>query len=261
MTAPENNSLYPAGLELGFRLDVSGAAFDNLKVRMYGVGAEVSSTDLPRLRMMQYGDDGSVTDITSAHTSNYVEGSTQHNSIFAVVAPLGVFDKVGPEMSLKGIAHEAAGLLYISSASPVAIQAVDRSTNPYVLAGVATSYYKLGAEPSAGCLAAPETCGAAVYAGPVSLPEGAHSLYSWSSDKAGNVGGVKAAELRFDGTPPVSELALNGTPITAGATAYATSADVLTLAGADTMSNGVSNGDRAEFPNKTGSNTWILRFL
>ena len=152
---PENNSLYPAGLELGFRLNVSGAAFDNLKVRMYGVGAEVSSTDLPRLRMMQYGDDGSVTDITSAHTSNYVEGSTQHKSIFAVVAPLGVFDKVGPEMSLEGIAHEAAGLLYISSASPVAIQAVDRSTNPYVLAGVAASYYKLGAEPSAGCLAAP----------------------------------------------------------------------------------------------------------
>lgn len=77
-------------------MEVSGAAYDRLKVRMHGVGSDVSSADLPRLRMLQYADDGTITDITSAHTATSVEGTTQHNSIFAVAAPVGVFAKIGP---------------------------------------------------------------------------------------------------------------------------------------------------------------------
>lgn len=98
--APPGSVIYPAALELGFELKLSGASYSSLKVRMRRVYSDISDGDLPRARMLQYGDDGGITDITTAQTRDYIEGVTHHNSIFAVAVPLGVFDKSGPVVSL-----------------------------------------------------------------------------------------------------------------------------------------------------------------
>jgi len=96
---------------------------------------------------------------------------------------------------------------------------------------VASTYYQLDAEPLP-----------AVYSGPFLLGEGAHSIYYYAVDNIDNLGEGRTAQLRVDGTAPGSALKLHGLPVSPGATVYATTEDLITLAAADAISNGVTSG-------------------
>ncbi|MHB0997228.1 MAG: fibronectin type III domain-containing protein, partial [Elusimicrobiales bacterium] len=246
---PFGDVIYPTNSGLGLELKLSGATYSSLKVQMRRVGSDISDGDLARARMLQYGDDGSITDITTARTRDYIEGVTHHNSVFAVSVPVGVFDKAGPVVSLTGAAPAADGTVYLSSTTRIGFDAADVSTNAYVLAGMASTYFLLDAEPTPDCLATPYnplatpgTCANHFYYEAFSATEGPHSLYYQGIDNAGNLGEPVIVTLRSDGTPPAAQLALNGAPITAGTTVYATAADTITLSAVDQLSNGVASG-------------------
>ena len=96
---------------------------------------------------------------------------------------------------------------------------------------MASTYYQLDAEPLP-----------AVYSGPFLLGEGAHSIYYYAVDNIDNLGEGRTAQLRVDGTAPGSALKLHGLPVSPGATVYATTEDLITLAAADAISNGVTSG-------------------
>ena len=96
---------------------------------------------------------------------------------------------------------------------------------------MASTYYQLDAEPLP-----------AVYSGPFLLGEGAHSIYYYAVDNIDNLGEGRTAQLRVDGTAPGSALKLHGLPVSPGATVYATTDDLITLAATDTISNGVASG-------------------
>ncbi|MHB0995280.1 MAG: chitobiase/beta-hexosaminidase C-terminal domain-containing protein, partial [Elusimicrobiales bacterium] len=246
---PFGDVIYPTNSGLGLEMKLSGATYSSLKVQMRRVGSDIADGDLVRAKMLQYGDDGSITDITTARTRDYIEGVTHHNSVFAVSVPVGVFDKAGPVVSLTGAAPAADGTVYLSSTTRIGFDAADVSTNAYVLAGMASTYFLLDAGPTPECLAtpynplaAPGTCANHFYYETFSTTEGVHSLYYQGIDNAGNLGEPVIVTLRSDGTPPAAELALNGAPIIAGSTVYATAADTITLSAADVLSNGVASG-------------------
>ncbi len=107
--------------------------------------------------------------------------------------------------------------------------------NPSDLSGIAGAYYKLDAEPTS------PTDGIFVpglnsISGITVTTEGAHPIYLWLKDRAGNVDHLfrnVGPPLRYDATPPTTTITLQGT---AGENNWFTSAVTFTLTSTDTMS-------------------------
>jgi len=249
-SAPEGDFLFPPELGRGWELKYTGITYDSLRVRQYGLPPGLTEAERSSIRMLERSGSGSVTDITTGHADNYVEGETHSNSVFMLAAPISLYDKTGPDVSFAvSRAFLDNNTVYVSSSASVTLSAKDTSASIYVLAGVASTYYLLDVEPTSGCLAtaynpgaAPGSCENPLYTGPFEIAEGTHSLSHWAVDNIGNIGLRETMGLRVDGTAPESVLEMNGTPITPGTTVYATTADTITLSGADIMSNGVISG-------------------
>lgn len=238
--APGSYVVYPPGLNRSLRLKYEGATYDGIKIKICGM----LPGDAPKMNIVHYKDDGTketlglvgtadeeyALDMADAdHCVTRLSGS---NSLFSLVAPISMYDNAGPVVVFKvDNSFEKDGVIYISSSASVALDAEDRSSNTFALAGAASTYYQLDAEPVP-----------AVYNGPFRLGEGEHSIHYYAVDKIDNLGESKTAQLRVDSTPPESMLLLNGQPIASGATVYATTADFTTLVATDTVSNGVYSG-------------------
>ena len=248
--APKGYALYPFGTGLGWRLTYTGVYYSGITIRICGLPSGLSEADLDRFEIYQYKDDGTVGGLDTTRVEGCVTAETGSNSIFALAAPISIYDQSGPEVYFSAsrvfVQDET---VYVSSTAQLSLTSVDLSSNTDVLAGVASTYYLLGAEPTAECLstaynpaAAPGTCENPLYTGAFNVPEGVRSLYRWAVDEIGNVGPVVNMALHSDGTTPAATLAINGAPITAGATVYATTADTITLTAEDIMSNGLASG-------------------
>ncbi|PJA16177.1 MAG: hypothetical protein COX65_03065 [Elusimicrobia bacterium CG_4_10_14_0_2_um_filter_56_8] len=220
-----------------------------MQVTVSGLPSGLSAADRAGFKLLHYKEDGTSEDVTTASTENSITGVSPGNNLFVLLAPLSVYDKSGPVTTVEARTYEKDGHIYISSASPVALYSVDISSDFNALAGVASTYYLLDAQPTQECFvaaynpeAAPGTCENHLYTGPFAVAEGIRSLYHLAVDKTGNAGYGTSVELRVDGTPPVSALEINGGMIAAGATIYAATTDVITLTATDTVSNGVASG-------------------
>jgi len=239
--APDKYVVEPPGSNHSLRLKYARAKYDGIKIKTCGM-LPGSTADM---KIIHYKDDGTQEilagvnptdeeyDLDIADADHCVTGLSGSNSLFSLVAPISKYDNAGPVVvfKLSGDTFEKDGAVYISSSSPVALDAEDRSSNTFALAGVASTYYQLDAEPIP-----------VVYNGPLLLNEGARSIYYYAVDKIDNIGEGKVAQLRVDSTPPASALKLNGLPIASGATVYANTADFITLVTTDAVSNGVSSG-------------------
>ncbi|MCM2267179.1 MAG: IPT/TIG domain-containing protein [Elusimicrobiales bacterium] len=254
------NSLLPAPPALhvnlpveapkGMLLELKRMTYDGLDLKAHIPYTGLSPVDMGRVRMLKH-DNGTVSDITTGYEGNEILGHTLDNCTFTLVAPLDVFDKAGPITALNrpSGAVDLDGELYISTSTPLNLNATDVSSNSFALAGVATTYYLVDTEPSPACLAtaydpaAPGgTCANPVYAGAFTLPEGRHSIYHLGVDNLGNVGAVGVSSVAVDGTPPGATLEINGTNVAAGATAYVPAGAVLTLSATDYFSGGLQSG-------------------
>jgi len=244
--APANYVVDPPGLNRSLRVKYPGAFYSGIKIKTCGLPPGSAA----RLKMYHYTDSGVGNDITTQPEGDCITGFSTTASRFSVVAPLSMYDNAGPVVDFRiQDGFETGGLTYISSSSPVALAAEDRSSNTFALAGVASTYYLLDAEPTPACLgtaydpaAAPGSCPNPLYDGPFRLNEGIRSIYYSAVDKIGNIGEGRFAQLRVDSTPPESALLLNGLPIAPGATVYAATTDLITLAATDAISNGVTSG-------------------
>ncbi|MDO8805229.1 MAG: IPT/TIG domain-containing protein [Elusimicrobiota bacterium] len=241
--------VYPPGISRGWRIKYTGVSYDNVEVTVHGLPSGLSQEARAGFIMRHYKEDGTWEDIPTTSTENSITGISPGNNLFVLLAPLSIYDKSGPVTTFETRTYEKDGRIYVSSANPVALYSVDISSDSNALAGVASTYYLLDAEPTPECLAAAYnpsaasgTCQNPLYNGPFQVSEGVRSLYCWAVDKIGNVGAGGLVELRVDGTPPVSALEINSNMIAAGSTVYATTADVITLVAADTVSNGVASG-------------------
>ncbi|MHB0997393.1 MAG: right-handed parallel beta-helix repeat-containing protein [Elusimicrobiales bacterium] len=248
--APEGYTLYPFGTGLGWRLTYTGVDYSSITIRICGLPSGLSESELDSFKIRQYKVDGTVNNLSTTRVEGCVTANTQSNSIFAVVAPISIYDQSGPEVYFTASRVFVQGeTVYVSSAAQLSLNSVDFSSNTDVLAGVASTYYLLDAEPTQECLsttynpgATPGTCENPLYGGAFSAREGVRSLYRWAVDKIGNVGPGVGMTLLSDGTAPAGTLAINGAPIAAGATVYASSTDTITLAAEDILSNGLASG-------------------
>lgn len=297
VTAPEGYAASPMQRNPGWEYRYTGITCDSLEIKMRGRAREVTDAEWETFRLLRYKGDGAIEDITSRRDEKSIFGTAAGGGIFAVVAPLQVFDKVGPvvhlstgdslsskdaapkrdEKSASGTAADgeifavvaplqvfdksgpgvkvSSGdyhknvALYINPSQPIALDAVDLSSRPLILAGVASTYYLLDADPAEECLkTAPAhgttkaACSPNLYSHPIKLPEGRHSLRFWAVDKAGNRGPEGVAKLRVDGCPPVSVLKINGATIQPGTTVQVKTTDIISFAAKDLPCKNIASG-------------------
>ena len=253
--APPGFVNYPPEAPHAWHIEMANVSYAGMDIKAYGLSDKLSDADKARVRILRY-KDGAITDVTTGidPTGTTVLGTTTDyctpTCIFALVAPIDIFDKVGPKVNLYADnSFELAGKLYTSSNTRVGITAADISGDVFTISGVATTYYLIDAEPSTRCLHAPYnplaqsgTCANPIYAGLFTLPEGRHSVYYVSQDKAGNYSEAKTAAIIVDATAPTSQLRLNGKTLAPGGAVSATDAEFLTLTAKDPVSNGVLSG-------------------
>lgn len=249
--APANYVGYPPGLGLAFHVQYKGAVYNGIEIKYCGL----LPGNTGGMKLVHYKDDGTEEDIKLVPTKlardgNCLTGHSESDSLFSLVAPLSMYDKAGPVVTFRiDDKFEAGGAVYVSSSAYVTLSAVDRSSDPFALAGVASTYYLIDAAPTPACMgiaytpaAMPGSCQNQIYSGNFQLTEGIRSIYFYAVDKIGNIGDRKSTQLRVDSTPPESALKINGLPIASGTTFYAAAADIITLESTDTVSNGVASG-------------------
>jgi hypothetical protein len=166
-----------------------------------------------------------------------VEASGVHSVQFYSVDRIGNVESAYP-VEVK-IDAEAPGAPVAIVLTPTQWTAVNQFNlqwaNPSDLSGIAGAYYKLDTEPTS------PTDGVFVptlnsLLGITVTTEGAHPIYLWLRDRAGNADHRNrnvGPPLRYDATPPTTTLALQGT---AGDNGWFTSAVTLTFASTDTLS-------------------------
>lgn len=201
------------------------------------------------LSRIRYVAGGSPSDQASAKPKKLNSAAQKTGGTFYVTAPVGVFDKIAPVVTVESAARFAGnGKTYFSGKVPVGVNASDIGGKDFT-AGVATAYFLVDEPAPAACLrksydqsAQPGTCSNPVYRGPILLPEGVHQLHYWGVDNAGNSGKITGMEVLVDGTPPTADLRINGKSILPGATIYAEPGDRISIVSADPVSNRVSSG-------------------
>jgi len=183
-------------------------------------------------------------EVTEFHSIFVIAGSTEP----APPAPL-LPDVSAPVSNLAfGIpAYETGGMVLISSASPVFVDAYDPETPGKITSGLAVSYYLIDVSPESCVFTFPftgqaGTCLNPVYSGPFTLSVGTHTVWYRSEDNTGHseTGGSKI--LYVDGDAPQVTVSAAGQPVVPGGTAYITEADSITLTSLDPASSGPVSG-------------------
>ncbi len=227
---PQSNPAY------GWEYRREGATYNRLEIRMYGRTHGITATEWAGFRLLQYKHDGTIKDITTGHDEKSIFGTTTDWGIFAVMAPLHVFDKVAPLVRVSPNGYHRNGALYISPSKPVILHTIDLSSHSRVLAGVASTYYLLDTSP-ADSKEVP-----LLYSEPIKLSKGTHTLRAWAVDNAGNRSVEVVARVLVDTDPPVSALAINGAKIKPGSVVHAAPTDIISLVTKDLSSNGIASG-------------------
>ena len=183
-------------------------------------------------------------EVSEFHSIFVIAGSTEP----APPAPL-LPDVSAPVSDLAfGIpAYETGGMVLISSASPVFVDAYDPPTAGKITSGLATSYYLLDVSP-ASCVVQPTltgpsgTCLNPIYSGPFTLSAGTHTVWYKSEDSSGNMETGGSKTLYVDGDAPLVTVSAGGQAVAPGGTAYITEADSVTLTSLDPALSGPSSG-------------------
>ena len=144
-------------------------------------------------------------------------------------------------------AYETGGMVMISSASPVFVDAYDPPTAGKITSGLAWSYYLIDVSPESCVFRFPftgpaGTCLNPVYSGPFTLSVGTHTVWYRSEDNTGNSETGKSKTLYVDGDAPLVTVFAAGQAVAAGGTAYITEADSVTLTSLDPALSGPVSG-------------------
>ena len=190
-------------------------------------------------------DKGVITaEVSEFHSIFVIAGSTEP------AQPLPLSPDVTPPVTnlAFGIpAFETGGLVMISSASPVFVDAYDPSAAGNITSGRATSYYLIDVAPDS-CVGEPAftgpsgTCLNPLYTAPFTLPAGIHTLWYKSYDYVGNSETEKSKTLYVDGAAPLVTVSAAGQEVAAEGTAYITEADSITLTSIDPALSGPVSG-------------------
>ncbi|MDE2509621.1 MAG: hypothetical protein KGL74_00740, partial [Elusimicrobia bacterium] len=121
------------------------------------------------------------------------------------------------------------GSTYVSPASSIGLSVVDPAVGG-VAAGPQVTFYTL------------DGGGLTQYSSSFTLTEGAHSLTFQSGDWVGNIENPKTATLKTDGTPPSTQLVIQGTQTVSGGVVYVSPGAVFSFAAQDPVSHGVASG-------------------
>lgn len=165
--------------------------------------------------------------------------------------PFRVLDTSGPILKLKYTAREAPGSVpHLKSSEPVEVEAADRSSHSFAVAGIGGVYVLFNKKPSTSCSNSAQNPDApfgsrrnCVYKGPFLVPEGIQRLEVFSLDKLGNIGKPVALTVFSDASPPVDVLKRNGGKLSPGSTIYAEATDIFTLTSTDRLPRSVSAGE------------------
>gem|GEM_PF-517262 len=183
-------------------------------------------------------------EVSELHSIFVIAGSTEPAPP-AVLSP----DVTAPESNIAfGIpAYESGGLVMISSASPVFVDAYDPQVPGRITTGVSTTYYLVDESPES-CTEAPTlagppgTCQNPIYTIPFMLPAGIHTVWHMSDDRAGNKETVESKILYVDGDAPQVAVSANGQDVVSGGNAYITDKDSITITGLDPALSGPASG-------------------
>ncbi|MDE2141735.1 MAG: hypothetical protein KGJ84_04920 [Elusimicrobia bacterium] len=134
-------------------------------------------------------------------------------------------------VSIGASSYTYLGAIYFTPQSPVSISAAD----PALSVGVPGSGV-------ARVLVAVDGGAYKTVSAPLTFADGLHSIQYQSVDNIGNVGSVRYFTLRSDGTPPVTQLAIQGTQIVSGGILYVSTGAVFGLTAQDPISHFVASG-------------------
>ncbi|OGR52448.1 MAG: hypothetical protein A2049_08360 [Elusimicrobia bacterium GWA2_62_23] len=232
--------------DVGITAEYSGPVRIMFKVSKYNLTQE----QIEGMRIY-HNDNGQWVNVTDSIAEEGVKCVVPHASPFAVMVP--VEDALPPITIAEFPASvEVGGIVYVSSSAEIALKAVDSAAKIEEIAGVATTYFLLDADPDQACLLTPYdaqapagTCANPVYRTPFRLSEGAHQLYFFSVDNAGNFEPYNVKSIVSDGTPPAVSLKY-GQNVLAGSVNLVTG-EMFSVAAEDLPSNGVSAGRQSIF--------------
>ncbi|MFH1246580.1 MAG: hypothetical protein V1489_02280 [Candidatus Liptonbacteria bacterium] len=244
---PSNHVNYP---QEGWWFRLENIEYTELGIQLPVPEPNISPWYLERLLLLHYDERGNYEILPSYYQNGFLYGQACKDGLFAVIAPIAIFDKDGPIVNIvteSGYASPEA--IYINSQDKVRIAAADVSSYDFALAGVATTYVLVDQRLADKCLNTPQSpaesfgsCANNVYTEPFTLKEGKHNLLAYAVDNIGNTGPSKTETIYSDGTPPQITLRINGRPVLPGTTVYADEKSEITMEALDPVLNGVSSG-------------------
>jgi hypothetical protein len=153
--------------------------------------------------------------------------------------------------------YEAEGKRYVAAGSSISLNGYDAPSNGVASGHFGTVYLvgtssaacpalaQIVANPQAGPPSfegAPGTCENPIYTEPFTLEEGTWSVTYFSLDRVWNAEIARADVLYVDGTPPATELKINGVAQADGASVQVAAGDTITISAEDISSHDLASG-------------------
>jgi len=161
---------------------------------------------------------------------NWIKVEVSSLSIFAILAKLP--DTTSPVTTLQfvnGKQFSTDEKLYASLDTGYRLNALDPLVNNFS-SGIDFTEYRV------------DSGSWMIYVATFTLTEGVHTIDYRSKDKAGNLEVAKSTTVYVDGTPPVSQLIVDGLQFTVDGRTYITPQTKLVISAEDPLVNGVASG-------------------
>jgi len=244
---------YIAHPNRAYHLETEDMSFDGLQVSIELPDCWLPEKDLEQTRILRYhlNNPAKYDILPVTINGRSVVGHTKRKSgLFALAAPIRLLDTRPPVVMLQYKEKEIEGNgAYVNSHEKIELLAGDLADCDYAVSGIGGVYVLFDTKPSYKYtklkqkLTAPfGSARNSFYHGPFSVPEGAHVVYAFALDKAGNGPAGKTMLILSDGTPPVDTLKVDGAALASGATVHVGTSSVFEIAAVDPEVKRVSSG-------------------
>lgn len=234
-------------LSRGFVLDNKAQVKISFKVPECGF----SPAELEKMAIVRFSSNTKADFLPVTIKDGFVSATSTHGGSFFLQIPLRIIDTAGPVLKLKYTGGALTGAVpHINSMEPVAVEAVDRSSYSFAVAGIGGVYVLFNKKPGPKCYASRQKPDApfgsyknCVYQKPFLVPEGLQHITVSSFDKLENAGETLNLTVYSDATPPKGVFGINGRPVSPGTTVYAEETDTFTITATDPVPKPVEPGE------------------
>ncbi|MBI4656491.1 MAG: fibronectin type III domain-containing protein [Elusimicrobia bacterium] len=182
------------------------------------------------VRVQAYNGDGILTDFSEISSTKTLPAPPLPPDITAPVTEIYFYPPAYTSPENK---------LFISSVTDILFNARDPEIPDSIVSGTATINYWIDSDIS--------TTSPSIYSAPFQILEGTHTIYYQSIDHANNYEEIKSTYVYVDGTPPITSINMEPSPVVKDTTYYVLAGSTFTLSADDPILNNVSSGRKDIF--------------